>query len=285
MTATLAETLETGRRRLGPEARLDAELLLAHLLRRPRSHLRAWPEQRLDATLRQRYLELIERRAGGEPLAYLTGTRHFWTLELKVTPATLIPRPDTETLVEAALAAIPPDAEWRIADLGTGSGAITPALANERPRCHVDATDISPEALEVARENARRHRIENVAFHHGSWFEPLTGRGPYHLIASNPPYVDEDDPHLLEEGLPFEPRAALTPGADALADLRAIVRTAPAHLAKGGWLMVEHGYDQGAEVRRLLRESGFTEVATRCDLGGNERVGLGRLSSPSQAGI
>lgn len=256
--------------------RLDAEALLCHLLQRDRSYLRAWPERELEDDLLEQFSTLIKRRQQGEPLAYLIGWREFWSLKLKVTPATLIPRPETELLVEQALQHIPPDATWRIADLGTGTGAIALAIASERPSCRITATDFSETALAVAKENATQLGITNIEFRHGSWCEAL-GAERYELIAANPPYIDESDDHLLRDGLPFEPQTALTPGGDGLSALRTIIAAAKQHLATPGWLLLEHGYDQGATVRDLLTAAGYDEVTTLRDLGDQERLSLGRI--------
>jgi release factor glutamine methyltransferase len=273
--STIAAALSDARQKID---RLDAEALLAHLLQKERSYLRAWPEQTLDETLLARFNDLVVRRQQGEPLAYLTGWREFWSLLLQVSPATLIPRPETELLVEEALKIIPQDANWRIADLGTGAGAIALAIASERPDCEVVATDISPAALEVAQANAERLNLNHVVFRHGSWHEALKPDERFHLIASNPPYVAADDAHLQHDGLPSEPQTALTPGDDGLAAIRIIIEQMQSHLREPGWLLLEHGYDQGAEVRALLQQQGYSEVITRRDLGNNERMTQGRLT-------
>lgn len=255
----------------------DAELLLAHVLDRPRGWLYAHAEVAVEEADAARFRALVARRERGEPVAYLTGRRGFWTFELAVTPDTLVPRPETETLVEAALARLPADAHACVADLGTGSGAIALAIAGERPHARVVATDRSAAALAVARANARMLGIRNVAFREGDWYAALGGGdGPFDLVASNPPYVAGDDPHLAQGDLRYEPRGALTPGGDGLDAIRILVAGAPAHLRPGGWLLLEHGYDQGAAVRALLGAVGFVEVATLQDLEGRDRVGLGR---------
>lgn len=253
----------------------DAALLLAHALGRPRAWLYAHGDEAPDPAAMQRFEALLARREAGEPVAYLTGRRGFWRHELRVTPDTLVPRPETERLVELALERLAPGAPLRIADLGTGSGAIALALALERPRAKVVATDASPAALAVARGNADALGAGNIEFRHGSWFEPLAGER-FDLVASNPPYVADGDPHLAQGDLRFEPAAALASGADGLDDIRVIVRDAPAHLVPGGWLLLEHGFDQGAAVRALLLAAGFAEVGTGRDLEGRDRVGFGR---------
>ena len=255
--------------------RIDAEWLLAHALARPRTSLFAHAGDPLPTGVAARFEALLARRQAGEPVAYLTGTQGFWTLELEVSPATLIPRPETELVVELALARIPVDTGVRIADLGTGSGAIALAIAKERPRAAVIATDASTAALEVARRNATRNRIANVQFSEGDWFAPLVGQ-TFDLIASNPPYIAEGDPHLGEGDLRFEPPTALSSGTDGLDAIRRIVRDAPARLTPGGWLLLEHGWDQGVAVRGLLQAAGFIEVETARDLEDRDRVSLGR---------
>jgi release factor glutamine methyltransferase len=269
---TAARLLAQARAAIDP---VDAEVLLLHVLARPRSWLFAHADEPVPTADAARFQALVARRAQGEPVAYLTGSRGFWTLELAVTPATLVPRPDTELLVELALARLPADADARVADLGTGSGAIALSIAKERPRAQVVATDASPDALVVARGNARRNGIGNVAFREGSWLAPLAGE-TFDLIASNPPYIAEGDPHLAQGDLRFEPAMALASGADGLDDIRIIVAAAPAHLRPGGWLLLEHGWNQGDAVRALLREAGFADATTERDLEDRDRVTLGR---------
>lgn len=273
---TLAGALETATQGLAAasdSARTDASILLCHILDCPRSYLLSHPETRLTPVQQQDYAALIARRAKGEPVAYITGTRDFWSLDLKVTPAVLIPRPETETLIEAALAHLPADQPLRIADLGTGSGAIALVLARERPRAHVIATDVSDAALAVARENERRHAIPNVVFHESLWFAALEGQS-FDLIVSNPPYVAAEDSHLA--ALQFEPRTALVSGQDGLDALRHIISQAPAYLHPKGWLLVEHGAEQGQAVQALFSKAGFSEIETLPDLAGLPRVTAGR---------
>ncbi|SCZ57893.1 peptide chain release factor N(5)-glutamine methyltransferase [Thiohalomonas denitrificans] len=279
---TIAEALKEAAKRLADHdtGRLDAEVLLGHVLGRGRTHLYTWPEQRLSEEQADRFEACIRRRAAGQPIAHLTGHREFWDLDLQVTPDTLIPRPETELLLEAALARIPADAEWRLADLGTGSGAIALALASERPKCRVVAVDRSVPALAVARSNAERAGLVNVQWLTGSWFEPL-GEDRFRLIVSNPPYVREGDPCLLEGDVRFEPRTALTSGSDGLDAIRRLVTGAPPHLEAGGWLLLEHGFDQGSAVRQLLDNAGFANVFTERDLSGQERISGGQMEKPS----
>lgn len=255
--------------------RVDAELLLLHLLGKPRSWLFAHADEVVGMDVQTAYATLVGRRLEGEPVAYITGRRGFWTLDLEVTPATLIPRPETELLVEFALQRLPANFDGTLADLGTGSGAIALAMARERPRAHVIATDASVEALAVARRNAERHRIGNVSFRHGDWLAPLVDV-QLAMIVSNPPYIETADAHLLQGDLRFEPGSALASGRDGLDDIRRIVDTARGHLQPGGWLMFEHGWNQGASVRKLLSDAGYQDVVTECDIEQRERVSAGR---------
>ena len=255
---------------------VDAEHLLLHVLARPRSWLFAHADDAVTATEAAAFRALVERRAQGEPVAYLTGTQGFWSLELAVTPATLIPRPETERLVELALERLPAGVAVRVADLGTGSGAIALAIARERPQAQVIATDASAAALEVARANAERNRVRNVQFRQGDWLVPLAGER-FDLIASNPPYIADGDPHLSAGDLRFEPPTALSSGADGLDAIRVIVRDARALLQPGGWLLLEHGWDQGDAVRALLQGGGYGDVATEQDLEARDRISLGRM--------
>jgi release factor glutamine methyltransferase len=269
-TATLART--------SPSAALDAQLLLAFALDRPRSALHAAPERVPSAEQRARFAELVRRREAGEPVAYLLGTREFWSLALRVTPDVLVPRPETEVLVDAALARIPTDAAWRVLDLGTGSGAIALAIAHERPHCAVTATDASAAALGVAEANARELHLRNVAFRQGEWYTAVHGER-FHLIAANPPYVADDDPHLRTPELAREPWMAIAGGPDGLRDLRTVIGGAPPHLEHGGTIVLEHGSDQREQVGALLEDSGFELVQCYRDLAGLDRVSAARLGS------
>lgn len=261
----------------GDSASRDAEVLLGHCLDRPRSWLYAWPEASVAAPAAARYRELLAARAQGRPVAQLTGRRGFWSLDLEVSADTLIPRPDTETLVEWALE-LPLPGGARALDLGTGSGAIALALAAERPGWELVATDLSEAALAVARRNTERLFPGRLRLLRGAWFEPLAGER-FHLVVSNPPYIETGDPHLSRGDVRFEPRSALASGPDGLEDLARIAATAPDHLHPGGYLLLEHGYRQGEAVRELLRAAGFAGVATRRDLGGNERISGGHLDA------
>ena len=258
-----------------PTERLDAELLLAAAIGKSRSYLHTWPERIVSSEAADTYAGYLQRRRSGEPVAYILGQQGFWKIDLEVAPHTLIPRPDTELLVEAALellAATPA----KVLDLGTGSGAIALALASERPAWNVTAVDRVLEAVALAERNRQRLQLGNAGFLHSHWFSALTGQR-YGLILSNPPYIRADDRHLNEGDVRFEPSSALVAGSDGLDDIRAIIQAAPEHLLSGGWLLLEHGFDQAKNVRSLLREGGFVEVDSRRDLGGHERISLGRF--------
>ena len=258
-----------------PTARLDAELLLAAALGKSRSFLHTWPERIVPSEAALKFAEYLQRRRGGEPVAYILGQQGFWKLDLEVAPHTLIPRPDTELLVEAALELLPATPA-RVLDLGTGSGAIALALASERPAWKVTAVDRVIEAVALAERNRQRLQLNNATVLSSHWFSALTGQR-FQLIISNPPYIASADPHLAQGDVRFEPASALVAGPDGLDDLRLIVAQAPEHLEAGGWLMLEHGYDQAEAVRDLLHTRGFEEVHSRTDLGGHQRISLGRL--------
>jgi release factor glutamine methyltransferase len=251
-------------------------LLLAHVLARTRAWLFAWPEHVPEPAQADAFERLVEARASGTPVAYLLGRRAFWSLDLAVTPAVLIPRPETELLVELALERLPPDVACAVADLGTGSGAIALAIAHERPRARVRATDLGTDALAVARANAQRLGLANVEFVCGDWCAAL-GDSCFDLIASNPPYIAAGDPHLARGDLRHEPVSALASGVDGLDAIRTIVATAPSHLLPGGWLLLEHGWDQAARVRELLVRAGLGAVQSARDVAGHERITLARL--------
>lgn len=253
----------------------DARVLLAHVLQRAPAWLFAHADAPLDAAARERFHALVDRREHGEPVAYLTGHRGFWTFDLMVSPDTLIPRADTERLVELALERAADRDGLRIADLGTGSGAIALALAAERPRAHVVAVDVSAAALAVARANAAALGLGHVVFRHGDWLASLAGER-FHLIASNPPYIAEDDPHLGSGDLRHEPLGALASGREGFDAIEVIARGAPAHLHRDGWLLLEHGWTQGEGARARLGDAGFEEIATHRDLEDRDRVTLGR---------
>ncbi|QFT09084.1 peptide chain release factor N(5)-glutamine methyltransferase [Vibrio sp. THAF190c] len=254
---------------------IDAAVLLCHTLDKPRSYLLTWPEKHLTLEQEQHFNELLTRRLTGEPVAYIVGEREFWSLPLKVSPSTLIPRPDTERLVEVAL-----DKTFGktgdILDLGTGTGAIALALASEMPNRNVTGIDLRPEAQQLASENAERLNITNTTFLNGSWFEPLSENSRFSLIVSNPPYIEKDDPHLSQGDVRFEPITALVAEEKGLADIKYIADNARHYLEADGWLAFEHGYDQGDAVREIMQALGYLDVMTEKDYGGNDRVTLGR---------
>lgn len=258
-----------------PSPHLDAEVLIMHVTGLTRTTLITHAHATLAPEHETRLHELLARRAHGEPIAYLTGRREFWSLDLNVTPDVLIPRPETELLVEQALAHIPEDSDWIVADLGTGSGAVALAIATERPHCRLIATDNSATALAVARGNAARLGIANVQFRHGKWLKPLAGMR-LDVIVSNPPYVRVNDPHLTQGDVRFEPESALVAGVDGLDAIRCIAADAASCLRPGGWLLFEHGYDQAMAVRALLEAHGYDKVASCRDTAGHERVTAGR---------
>jgi release factor glutamine methyltransferase len=258
---------------------VDAKALLAHVMDRNRAWLAAHEQDTLTQAQAEAFVELGRRRLHGEPVAYLTGTREFWGLDLTVTPDVLIPRPETETLVEFVLAKLPRDRPVRVLDLGTGSGAIALAIAHDRPNAAVLGTDSSQAALAVAQGNAQRLQLTNVAFAAADWYSGLPP-GHWNLIASNPPYVGGVDPYLQEGDLRFEPIASLSSGLDGLTALRVIVGGARERLVAGGWLVVEHGHDQSQAVRELFRAAGFSEVSSTRDLAGIPRVVAGNHLLP-----
>lgn len=283
MKQTLAEALRLGAQQLAMalaliprEARIEAEALAREALQVERAYLAAHPELLLEERQLQRYRTLLERRLKGEPIAYIRGRREFYGLEFKVTPAVLIPRPETEILVDAALERIPRDEGLRVLELGTGSGAVAVAIARHRPRARVTATERSQAALAVARENAVRLAV-GVRFLQGDWYQPVAGER-FDLIVANPPYVAQADPHLEQGDLRFEPKEALVAGEDGLKCLRSIIQNAPAYLGDGGWLVFEHGFDQAAVCCGLLAEGGFREIFSQRDLAGLVRVSGGRLA-------
>ena len=275
--ASVRELLRRADQLHGDSPRRDAEVLLGHCLGRNRSWLYSWPEAEVAAGDEEQFLHLLGERQRGMPVAYLTGRREFWSLPLKVNEHTLIPRPETETLVQWALELSLPAAA-AVLDLGTGSGAIALALASERPQWGVTAVDRSGEALQVARDNSRQLGLSEICWLRSDWYTGLAG-ARFDLLVSNPPYVEPADPHLEAGDLRFEPSSALVAGAGGLADLASIVDGAGDHLHPGGWLLLEHGFGQGPAVRRLLVEAGFSEVATRQDIGGQDRVSGGRLDA------
>jgi release factor glutamine methyltransferase len=280
VSATVAALLDEGAARIAAgtadgDARRDAQVLMGHALGVSRAWLAAHAADAADPRGAERFLALAQERGRGKPVAYLVGRREFRGLEFQVSEAVLIPRPETELLVDAALQRLPAGESRTVLDLGTGSGCIALSIARERPAARVTALDASPAALEVARGNARALRVD-AEFLQGDWYVPVAGRR-FDLIVSNPPYVAEGDPHLARGDLRFEPGRALAAGADGLRDIRRIVASAPDHLHPGGWLLLEHGHDQGGACEDLLRDAGFAELLRLADLAGLPRVAGGRL--------
>lgn len=276
---TLQAQLNAARQALAnhsDSAALDAEVLLCHVLNKPRTYLRTWPEQTLTPTQLNVFHELIQQRRSGKPIAYLTGKREFWSREFTVTPDVLIPRPDTECLIELSLMLIPSDSACNIADLGTGSGIIAITLAAERPHTQVLACDLSPTALAVARSNAAQHQLNNVRFYQSNWFAELP-KQPFRLIVSNPPYIAEDDPHLQQGDVRFEPGSALIAAERGLSDIKTIAEQARSWLEPDGHLLIEHGYDQEEAVQAIFKGLGYVNVETYRDLSGQPRVSYGQL--------
>lgn len=273
--ATVAECRQRHRELDSPSAALDVDLLLCHVLQQPRYYLYAHDGERLTEEQQQQLDVLLARRQSGEPVAYLIGEAEFWSLKLAVSPATLIPRPDTELLVEWLLETLPAEAALKVLDLGTGTGAIALALASERPAWQLTGVDSQRAAVELAASNAQRLALD-VEFLHSDWFAAVSGRR-FDVVVSNPPYIAEDDQHLTGPGVKYEPSSALVAGADGLDDIRRIVATAPAFMSPGGVLLLEHGYRQAEAVADILRGGGFVDVETRRDYGANPRATLGRL--------
>src|ERR1700712_3430023 len=259
-----------------PTARLDVELLLAAALGKPRSFLHTWPERIVSTEAAHTFDGYLQRRRTGEPVAYILGQEGFWNIDLEVATHTLIPRPETEMLVETALELLPGAIAHRLLDLGTGTGAIALSLAKDRPQWAVTAVDRVAEAVGLAERNRQRLHLDNAQVLLSHWFSAVEDQR-FDLILSNPPYIASNDPHLVEGDVRFEPSSALVSGSDGLDDLRVIVSQAPAHLETGGWLLLEHGYDQGPAVRELLSEHGFEQIQTRRDLGDHERITFGRV--------
>lgn len=254
--------------------KLDAELLLADALQRDRTYLFTWSDRTLSDSEQQAFAQRLQLRLDGQPVAHIIGHREFWGLTLKVTADTLIPRPDTETLIEAVLdLKLPQKAD--ILDMGTGTGAIALAIKSERPQANVNALDLSLKALSVAKENAANHHLD-ITFHHSSWFENMSEQS-FDCIVTNPPYIEERDPHLLQGDVRFEPITALTSGEDGLDDIRLIIKQAKSFLNPDGWLVIEHGYNQAQAVKTLFMENGYKDYQLKIDLGGNPRISYARF--------
>lgn len=272
----ISQIIEDAIKQLQPvsdSARLDIELLLCSVINKERSFFRAWPEHKLELQQLNSFLQLLEQRIEGKPIAHILGQRGFWSLNLKVTTDTLIPRPDTERLVELALELISEKSQWKILDLGTGTGAIALSLAKENPNCFITATDQSIAALEVAKQNALDNNIQNIEFIQSNWFDKLENQ-QFDIIVTNPPYIKESDPHLKQGDVRFEPLSALTSGEDGLNDIRSIIRNSHHYLTKNGVLLIEHGYDQANEVCDLLESANFTKVENFKDYNDNPRVSI-----------
>lgn len=253
---------------------LDSAVLLCHVLDKPRSYLLTWPEKQLDDAQYEAFQALLARRINGEPIAYIIGEREFWSLPLKVSSSTLIPRPDTERLVELALEKITRSTS-KVLDLGTGTGAIALAIASECPHVQVTGIDLRQEAADLALENSQRLAITNTTFLSGSWYTPLHHDECFDVIVSNPPYIDEADPHLIQGDVRFEPKSALVADDNGLSDIRIISDQGRLHLAVDGWLLMEHGFEQGAAVRNILTQLGYQQVSTCQDYAGLDRVTIG----------
>lgn len=276
---TLTEALDWARTELAATTEtpaLDAEVLLTHVSQRQRSYLRAWPEHRLSSDQTETFRQLVIRRREGVPIAYLTGEREFWSRSFKVSPGVLIPRPETELLIELALERVPKNRHVKILDLGTGSGIIAITVALERPEAFITAIDASPLALGIAQENITRLGANRVRLLAGDWFHPLPSGEQYDLILSNPPYIAENDPHLSQHGLPYEPTLALTAGPDGLDALRIITDRARNHLKPGGTLLFEHGFDQAQATYSLLDTKGYHQITQHQDLQGHYRATMAR---------
>ena len=274
--STVSEALDWATEQLSEsdDARLDSQVLLAYTLNVSRTWLFTWPDKALDGATLTAFNALIEERKSGTPIAYITGYRDFWSLRLKVTPDTLIPRADTELLIETALTLKNVEKPCDVIDLGTGTGAIALSLANECPSWRITATDINPKTLAVAKENAQTLELA-VSFKESAWFDAINDR--YDLVISNPPYIESDDPHLQQGDLRFEPAGALASGQDGLDDIRRLVQQALKHLKKDGYLLLEHGYQQAEAVRSLMTEAGYIEIETHQDIEDRDRVTLGKI--------
>ena len=273
---TIEQALDFARQQLATEeASVDSVALLSHVLKCNQTYLLTWPDKALTAQQQTYFEDIIAQRQQGKPVAYITGERGFWSLDLIVTEATLIPRPDTERLVELALSKA--QSKQTIVDIGTGSGAIALAIAIESPSCDVYACDFSRSALLIAQQNAERNNIRNVQFLHTDWLSGFT-ENSIDIVVSNPPYIEQNDPHLQQGDVRFEPISALASGDDGLDDIRKIVEQATYCLKPSGWLLIEHGYHQSKQVQALFQQQGFSQVSGHKDFGGNDRVVMGQLA-------
>ena len=268
-TLTVKQALAKSSLLTNDSAERDVQLLLLEVLGKPASFLFTWPDKALTSEQQNQFSEFLERRIAGEPVAYILGYQHFWSLKLFVGRSTLIPRADTELLVEKALGHLA-NGDYRVADLGTGTGAVALSLATERPGWQVDACDYQRDAVMLAEKNALHLKLKNVSVHCGSWFDPLEGK--YHMIVSNPPYIDPQDPHLSQGDLRFEPDSALISQGNGLDDIKEIIGSARSYLHSDGWLLLEHGYDQASEVRYLFEKAGFNQIESCVDLGGRRII-------------
>jgi len=273
----IAEAIQYGRTVLvnSDSSDIDSQVLLCHCLKCQTTYLHTWPDKILTDIQRLEFTDLIKQRMDGKPIAHLIGQRGFWSLDLKVTADTLIPRPDTELLVTLALAKL--RADMLVIDLGTGTGAIALSLASEQPKAKVLAMDFSLAALNVAKQNAYHHNLNNVIFWQGSWLSAIADN-TLDMVVSNPPYIKVDDPHLSQGDVRFEPKSALVSGTDGLEDIRMIIEQAQRCLKLSGWLLVEHGYHQAQQVQQLFLDAGFTKISSHQDFGGNDRVVIGQLT-------
>lgn len=258
-----------------PSARLDAQVLLTHILQCNTAHLAAWPEKNLSEEQAAKYLQLTQQRKDGQPVAHLTGTREFWSLAFAVNDSTLIPRPETETLIEFILGNFSNKKNLKLLDIGTGTGAIAISIASEKPGWKIFASEVSEQALVLARKNSERHQTSNITFIHSNWFDNITDHD-FDIIVSNPPYIADDDPHLLQGDIRFEPRSALSAGESGMDDIEHLCLHAKDHLAKDGWLIVEHGYDQAQVVAECFAKQDYTQVEQKKDLAGHTRMTAGK---------
>lgn len=272
--ATLTTAIEK-LNKASDSAILDAEVLLSHVLKKPRSHLRAWPEKALTTQEQTQFLQLIAQRLKGVPIAYIIGYREFWSLDFKVNPDVLIPRPDTELLIDLSLKLLKDTPQAQIVDLGTGSGIIAISLATERPDLEVFATDLSEKALSIAKQNATKHQIKNIRFFLSDWFDAIDC-SKFDLIISNPPYINENDPHLSQGDLRFEPKTALIAEDQGLKDIKIITKQARLFLKSGATLLIEHGFNQQVEVHSIFNTLKYINITTHSDLAGHPRVTSGR---------